>query len=97
MVTYKDKKGKNNKIYVNGENSRSLARVCNHSRVFNAKLVKVEKVAEDKPQLWIKAVTKIRKGKEITIHYRNTMLKSIQDSGGCKCVKCLNETELIKL
>ena len=48
MVTYKDKKGKNNTFFINGENSISLARCCNHSCVFNAKLIKVEKEQEKK-------------------------------------------------
>lgn len=97
MVTYKDRKGKNNTFFINGENSISLARCCNHSCVFNAKLVKVEKELEKKPMLWIKAVRDIQKGEEITIHYGNTMFQSIIDSGGCKCAKCIEVNEVIEL
>ena len=97
MVTYKDEKGKNNTFYINGENSISLARCCNHSCVFNAKLVKVEKELEKKPMLWIKAVRNIQKGEEITIHYGNTMFQSILDNGGCKCVKCVEPNDIIQL
>lgn len=97
MVTYKDQKGKNNAFYINGENSISLARYCNHSCVFNAKLVKVEKELEKKTNLWIKAVRNIQKGEEITIHYGKTMFQSIIDNGGCKCVKYVEPNEIIQL
>ena len=97
MVSYKDNKSKHKKIYVNGEKSRSLARVCNHSCINNAALVKVEKNEKSKPQLWLKAKTNICKGKEITMNYGNELLKNIMENGGCKCIKCLNETEVIKI
>ena len=97
MVSYKDNKSKHKKIYVNGEKSRSLARVTNHSCIDNAALVKVEKSEKGKPQLWLKAKTNIPKGKEITINYGSELLKNIKENGGCKCVKCLNVTEMIKI
>ena len=97
MVSYRDNKGKLKKKYVNGEKSRSLARVCNHSCINNAALVKVEKNEKGKPQLWLKAKTKICKGKEITMNYGCELLKDIMENRGCKCIKCLNETELIEL
>ena len=77
--------------YIDGENSKSKAKYCNHSCDFNAVFFEVITKGIRNPTLWIKAVKDIKIGEEVFLDYGQDMLNYIiEERGGCKCHKCYN-------